>query len=95
MIDHHLSFVCLGGLKTTFSPLVLFLLPKGGTMLPLDHRPISVTNADNRLIAKALVRAITPAVQEIVCDKQRGFVPGRTADDNIQDLLTRLLLWAE
>jgi hypothetical protein len=25
------------------------MIPKGGTMLPLDHRPISVANADNRI----------------------------------------------
>ena len=30
---------------------LLFLIPKKGTLLPTDTRPISVTNADNRIIA--------------------------------------------
>ena len=61
----------------------LFLIPKGGTMDPLDHRPISVTNADNRLVAQALTRSTTPVLQAFLEATQKGFVPGRLGDDHI------------
>ena len=35
-----------------FNNGLLFLIPKKGTLLPTDTRPISVTNADNRIIAR-------------------------------------------
>ena len=65
----------------------LFLIPKGGTMLPLDHRPISVANSDNRIIAKVLVGRMADAVGSLVEDAQKGFVPGRNGEDNINGLL--------
>ena len=65
----------------------LFMIPKGGTMMPLDHRPISVANGDNRIIATAAVRAISPAVEDLIDPSQKGFVPGRKGEDNIDNLL--------
>ena len=65
----------------------LFLIPKGGTMLPLDHRPISVANSDNRIIAKVLVGKMADAVGALVENAQKGFVPGRNGEDNINGLL--------
>ena len=48
----------------------LFLLSKGGTMTALDMRPLAVTNTDNRIIAKCMVLAITPAL-ELAIDKHQ------------------------
>ena len=56
-------------------------------MLPLDHRPISVANSDNRIIAAAAVRAISPAVSGLIHVNQKGFCPGRKGEDNIDALL--------
>jgi hypothetical protein len=56
-------------------------------MLAKDTRPISVTNADNRLIAKALTNAITPALQKLIDPDQKGFVPGRVGTDHVHSLL--------
>ena len=64
----------------------LFLIPKKGTMLPMDHRPIAVTNADNRLVAAALVRTITPPLKAFLHPAQNGFVPGRQGERNILDI---------
>ena len=65
----------------------LFLIPKKGTMLALDHRPISVANSDNRIIAKVMVGRMTEAVVSLVEHSQKGFVPGARGEDNINELL--------
>jgi ribonuclease HI len=67
-----------------FNHGLLFLLPKKGTHLPADTRPISVTNSDNRLIAKAVVVAITPYLQDVLDHSQQGFIPGRSGGRHIR-----------
>ncbi len=66
-----------------FNHGILFLIPKKGTLLPLDHRPISVTNADNRIVAQAFVVAITPALVAILHVAQKGFLAGRFFEEHI------------
>jgi ribonuclease HI len=61
----------------------LFLLPKGDTHKVLDNRPITVNNADNRLIATVVTAAISPATQALVHVSQKGFVSGRRGSDNV------------
>lgn len=68
---------------------LLFLIPKKGTLLASDTRPISVTNADNRIMAKAVVAAITPALLSTLHHSQKGFVKGRCFEDHIRDLNER------
>ena len=65
---------------------LLFLIPKKGTLLPSDTRPISVTNADNRIIAKAVVGAITPALCHVLHGSQKGFIEGRIFEEHIREL---------
>ena len=67
-----------------FNHGLLFLLPKKGTHLPSDTRPISVTNSDNRIIAKAVVAAITPYLQDVLEHSQQGFIPGRSGGRHIR-----------
>lgn len=55
-------------------------------MNPLDHRPISVTNADNRLVAQALTRSIVATMQDFLEEEQKGFCPGRQGDDHVLDI---------
>ena len=72
-----------------FNHGLLFLIPKTDSGLPLDTRPISVTNAINRIIAKLAVQAITPAVQHLIDRAQKGFIPGRQGGDHINTLNDR------
>ena len=65
---------------------LLFLIPKAGTLLPSDTRPISVTNADNRIIAQAVVLAITPCLYDSLEWAQKGFISGRAFEDHIRHL---------
>ncbi len=64
----------------------LFLIPQNSSLNVEDTRPISVTNADNRIIARALTIAITPAVQATLHRNQKGFVPGRRGTEHVCDL---------
>ena len=61
----------------------LFIIPKNDSIDIAATRPISVTNADNRIIAKALTTAITPTLKAILHPDQKGFVPGRQGEDHI------------
>jgi ribonuclease HI/exonuclease III len=72
-----------------FNHGLLFLIPKTDSGLPLDTRPISVTNSINRLVAKLAVQAITPAVQMLIDKAQKGFIPGRQGGDHIRTLNER------
>ena len=67
-----------------FNSGLLFLIPKNGSLLPTDTRPISVTNADNRIIAQAVVNAITPYLYECLHPSQKGFIPRRVFEDHIR-----------
>jgi hypothetical protein len=65
---------------------ILFLLPKDDSLL-IDHtRPISVTKADNRIIAKMLANLLGPELAKILHPSQKGFIPGRCGLDHIYDL---------
>ena len=64
----------------------LFLILKTGTMLPADTRPITVNNADNRIVAMLLVRAIMPAMEEILTQIQKGFINHRNYDAHLHRL---------
>jgi hypothetical protein len=64
----------------------LFLIPKDSSINVEDTRPISVTNSDNRIIARALTISITPAVQATLHQSQKGFVPGRRGTEHVCDL---------
>ena len=67
----------------------LFLIPKTASPWARAMRPISVTNADNRLVAKAFARAIGPALNAILHPAQKGFIPGRLGTEHIHDLNKR------
>jgi ribonuclease HI/exonuclease III len=64
----------------------LFLLPKKDTGLVSDTRPISVTNTDNRILAKTVARAIMPAVTALLDPAQRGFLAGISGHPHIEDI---------
>ena len=62
----------------------LHLIPKKDSDLIANTRPISVTNADNRIIAKAITSSLYETTDDIISQNQRGFVPGRQGNDHIR-----------
>ena len=61
----------------------LFLIPKGASHKVLDNRPITVNNADNRLISSVVTTSISHATCALVHTSQKGFVSERRGSDNI------------
>ena len=78
-----------GSAPPDFNAGLLFLLPKGSSMLVNDTRPLSVTNTNNRILAHLTARAIEPAVAKLVGKSQLGFVRGRIVDDHIIEVTER------
>ena len=64
----------------------LFLLPKKGSHVAADTRPISVTNTDNRLLAATVTGAVMELVSSRLDPAQQGFLKGRNYDSHIIDL---------
>ena len=71
-----------------FNHARLFIIPKNDSIEIKNTRPISVTNSDNRIIAIAIARAITPALQALLHLAQKGFIPGRNGTQHVHDLTT-------
>ena len=69
-----------------FNFATLFLIPKKETQLIDDTRPISCNNTCNRLIARAVVICIGDAVQQLIGDYQKMFLPSRQMTDHIRHL---------
>jgi ribonuclease HI len=67
----------------------LFFFPKKGTLLPGDHRPITVSNAISRIIAKLLGDIMTPELLITLAPEQAGFLRGRKGDRHIYDITNR------
>lgn len=81
--------VCLasgGRGPASFNKARLFLIAKAATLLVQDTRPISVTDAANRIIASCLAWALTPALQGYLESTQKGFCPGRVGTEHVHEL---------
>ena len=53
---------------------------------PLDTRPLTLKQADNKQVAKVLNHDISPAIQTWAIDTQRGFIHGGQLVQNVIDL---------
>ena len=65
----------------------LFLFPKNNSLEIKDTRPITVGDCTNRIIAKLVTNSITPAVQKILHNSQKGFIPGRQGSEHIESIV--------
>ena len=45
-----------------------------------------MTNTDNRLLASVMASAIMPAIDELVCPAQHGFLAGKSGDSHVVDI---------
>ena len=89
----------MGGLPgCDYNKGLLFLLPKKDTMLAKDTRPISVTNCDNRILAKIVVHSITPALTDPrvgIHQDQKGGIAGRQGTEHVHGLSEKFYKAAE
>ena len=68
---------------------VLNLIPKQNkdTRLLKNLRPITLLNADYKVIEKAIANRMVPALDFVINSDQRGFLPGRHITTNIRKIL--------
>ena len=52
---------------------------------PLDTRPLSLKNADNKICAAVVNRSIAPVIKSGTHSTQNGCVPGRQLLQNVVD----------
>ena len=72
-----------------YNHALLHLIPKDDSYLINNTRPISVTNADNRILAKLLARIMGPVLARVLHTNQKGFIPGRNGLDHIRAITER------
>lgn len=74
-----------GKLSTSQRQATITLLDKGKDRNQLKNwRPISLLNADYKIISKALANRFTKLLPNIINNNQTGFVKGRHISDNIR-----------
>ena len=68
---------------------VLNLIPKGNkdTRYLKNMRPITLLNADYKIIEKCIANRMVPALCEVIHPDQTGFLPGRRITRNIRKIL--------
>lgn len=70
-----------------FNDSAFHLIPKKGNSDLVGHaRPISITNVFNRIVARALKSKLAPHLEPLLSKNQKGFISGRTGEDNIDYL---------
>lgn len=65
----------------------LVLKPEKDPSLPSSYRPISLINADLKIICKALARRLDRITPSIIHPDQTGFIKGRDSNSNIRRLI--------
>ena len=78
----------------TFNDSLMVFLPKKATgclagreyFAPADTRPLSIVNADNRLMASAIRLLMEPILDYAVSPAQQGFLGGRSLLQNVVDV---------
>ena len=68
-----------------FSSALITLLPKKGDLAEMKNwRPISLANADYKVLMAALTSRLAPHIGSVVGEEQTGFIPGRSIFDPIR-----------
>jgi hypothetical protein len=67
-----------------FNHALLYILPKSLSDLLDKHRPISVPNADNIIVAGVFRRISIPVVKSFLEESQHAWIPGRRIQDPIK-----------
>lgn len=85
------SAMTSGRLPQSFLQGIITLIHKRGVRHDLgNYRPITLLNADYKILAKALANKMQPMLQAALDPDQTGFVRGRSIKDNA--MLTQLLI---
>ena len=95
LVDEHLSG---RPISDSFNNSDFAFLDKGGDEVdddrstgvifrhPLDTRPLTLKNTDNKKVAHCANASITPVIVDAACELQNGFIHGRQLIQNPGDL---------
>uniref|UniRef100_A0A803J4Y6 Reverse transcriptase domain-containing protein n=1 Tax=Xenopus tropicalis TaxID=8364 RepID=A0A803J4Y6_XENTR len=72
--------------------IVLILKPGKDPLECSSYRPISLINADAKILAKVLATRIAQHLSKVISPDQTGFMPGRMTDTNIRRLFTNITI---
>lgn len=65
--------------RETFTPALICLLPKAGDLsLCKNWRPISLLNADYKIMMALFAARLSPHLGQVIGEEQTGFLPGRS-----------------
>ena len=94
LIEEVYSSKCL---HVTASWGILNLIPKKNkdSRFLKNLRPITLLNADYKIIEKVIVNRMLPALDIIINNDQRGFLPGRRITTNIRKIFDIILIAAQ
>ena len=75
-----------GKMCSSSSQGIINLIPKKGrdSRLLKNLRPITLLNSDYKVIEKAIAQRMVPAMEDLIHEDQRGFLPGRKIIVNIR-----------
>lgn len=81
-----------GCLPDSMQKAIIVVLPKPSKdrLLPDSYRPISLMNADNKLLARVLATRLSQVIGKLVHCDQSGFIPTHSMADNIRCLYITL-----
>ena len=84
----------LGTLPPTFYEALISVIPKKNrdTADPANYRPLSLINADCKILTKILALRVEGALPSIIHSDQVGFMKNRSSTDNMRRLLH--LIWS-
>lgn len=79
-------------LPASMADAVIVVIPKPGKdpELCASYRPISLLNADVKILTKILAKQLNLVIQTLVHEDQTGFMPGKGTDINLRRLYTVL-----
>ena len=88
-----------GEVPEWFNESTLVFIPKGDPgaggvgvqARPGDLRPLSLSNADQKLVALAINVSLSRMCEDVVHDSQRGFRKGKVITDNVIELEARIM----
>ena len=67
--------------------VVLIPKPHKDPLLVVNHRSMSLINADYKIIFKVISNKIKPSLEKLIGKEQNGFMKGRCIGNNIRLLL--------
>jgi hypothetical protein len=72
-----------GTMPPGINDAIIVLIPKNTESETMaDFRPISLCNVIYKIISKCLINRLRPVLDDLICENQSAFIPGRLITNN-------------